>query len=255
MKVYPANSSDSKIRKTSFKSHPEYKKLAKFYDIKASSYFRRGRSYGPPSDDFSDVICCLKDIFFRKTPGMVKMLIAGIGDSQEPFSLLAVIKKMLQNNRLKDNLDLTIVDMQSKPRKKRLFYQSFLDCAGKPRYMSEVFIKDNGEKYGFENWKHYRVNDEILEFLRNTYNNPEKSYWNTRIQDIIKTMPDETFDVVSINNTLGYIDNAKVIKETANHVMRTIKKDRIFITDPDPCFDYVSKDKASEIFTGIFKKG
>lgn len=256
MKINSVNNFENRnlSRKTGFKSHPDYNHLAKFYEIKASSYFRRGRCYGKPSRDFSDVVRCLKDIFYKKEAGRKKMLIAGIGDSQEPFSLLAVIKAMLKKNLLKDNLDLTIVDLQSKPSEGKLFFQSFFDNVYRPQFVPEVFVKDEGKNYGFDSWLSYRVNDEIFEFLKDTYNNPQKSYWESKIQDKIKDIPDETFDVVSINNTLDYIKGENTIRETINHVIRTNKKDGVFITDPISDFNDTCKGKTNEIYKGIFKK-
>ena len=50
-------------KQKTFKAHPDYKLLAKDYEIKASSYFRRGGFYGSPSNDFVDVIKILNSIF------------------------------------------------------------------------------------------------------------------------------------------------------------------------------------------------
>ena len=244
----------NQYNKLTFKAHPEFKELAKKYNVKASSYFRRGQFYGSPSDEFVDVIYCLRDIFYKKNQFIRNMLIAGIGESQEPFSLLVVIKAMLEKKSIKENLDLKIVDMQSKPTEKKLFSQSYFNCGYEPRYMLSSFIKDSGDKYGLDYYKEYRVNDEIFEFLNDTYKNRKNSYWNSRIQDVIKDIPSETMDIVSINNTLGYIKDENVIKETINHIFRVLKKGGIFITDPYSNFKDVCIDKSKEIYQGIFKK-
>ncbi len=242
-------------KKVTFKAHPEYKKLAQEYEINASSFFRRGRSYGSPSNEFGDVINILNKIFGIKSFDKKNMFIAGIGDSQEPFSLLAVIKFLIKDKPLQDSLNLNIADLQSKPKDKILFEQSYFDCGFPPPYVKNSFIKDCGEKYGLQYYKKYRVTDEIFEFLKQTYNDSKKSYWDTRVQDIAKEMNNEQYDIVSINNTLGYINDQNIIIETLNNIKRIVKRGGIFITDPHcKLYDETLKDTMSKEYEGIYKK-
>ena len=246
---------DKNKKQLTFNAHPDFKLLAKNYDIKASSYFRRGGFYGCPSDEYIDVVRILKNIFNTENSEKKRMLIAGIGDSQEPFSLLAVIKNLIKDKKLKDILDLGIVDLQSKPREKFLFKQSFFDNfdGALPYYAKDSFIEDNGEKYGLKAYKRLRVTDEILDFLKQTYHDSKKSHWNSRVQDVVKVMDDGQYDIVSINNTIGYINDENVVADTLNNIKRIIKKGGVFITDPH--YKYIQlRDAMAEEYKGIFRK-
>ena len=79
----------------SFCAHPDFYSLKKNYDVAASSYFRRGQIYGSPCDEFIDIVHLFGRIFHEPFTKPQKMLIAGIGDSQEVLSYLAVIKSIL----------------------------------------------------------------------------------------------------------------------------------------------------------------
>jgi len=255
MKIYSINSTYTKnnAKQKSFNAHPDFYPLAKKYEIKASSYFRRGGFYGSPCDEFIDVVRII-DRIFVKDSNKRNMLIAGIGDSQEPFSLLAVIKSIIKNKPLNDVVDMNIVDLQSKPKDTKLFEQSYFDCGFPPTYAKNSFLLDSNAIYSSTPWKKFRVKDEIFDFLKQTYNNPKKSHWDSRIQDEVKNMQSESFDIVSINNTLGYINDEKSIVDALHHVMRILKRDGVFITDPYSRFNDVLKTNMSEIFKGIFQK-
>ena len=255
MKVNLLNTtfSNQNYKQKTFKAHKDFDILAKDYEICASSYFRRGGFYGSPSNDFVDVIKAVNGNFCLNK-NKKNILIAGIGESQEPFSLLAVIKSLTKEKTLKDTVDLNIIDLQSKPEDKKLFEQSYFDCGYQPTYVKDSFIKDNGSKYGLDIWKKYRVNDEIFDFLKQTYQNPNKSHWESRIQEVVKEIPSESFDIISINNTLGYIKDKDTIVDTLNNIMRIMKKDGVFITDMYSRFNYILKNKMLEIYKGIFKK-
>ena len=43
-------------RQVTFKAHPDFDKLSKDYEIKASSYFRRGTAYGSESEEYIDIV-------------------------------------------------------------------------------------------------------------------------------------------------------------------------------------------------------
>ena len=74
--------------------------LQKQYQITASSYFRRGPYYGSANDNFQNIINVFQTIFDKNIKQPIKMLIVGIGDSQEPFSYLAVIKNIIKYQNL-----------------------------------------------------------------------------------------------------------------------------------------------------------
>ena len=160
-----------------------------------------------------------------------KVLIAGIGDSQETFSYLAVIKSLVKDKPLKDVVDLQIVDLQSKPMIKDLQRNAFFEYLSAPDFASDSFVKvkDDSKMY---NVYRYRVNDEILDFVADTYENAEKSKWECRLQDALPEYPAEDFDVISINNTLGYIKNDDERYSAIQNVLRKLKMDGTFVTDP-----------------------
>ena len=78
----------------------------------------------------------------------------------------------------------------------------------------------------------WRVNDEIFEFLEQTYNNPQKSKWDSRIQETILDYPDNKFDIISANNVLPYIISKTESAQTVKNIVRTLKPNGYFITDP-----------------------
>lgn len=241
----------SKNSRVNFKAHPDFNRLKEHYPITASSYFRRGPMYGSPTEEFSDIIYAFNEIFSNKQQLPKSVLIAGIGDSQEPFSYLATIKDMFKNKYLKKVVDLNIVDLQSKPSHKKLVESSYWDFAGTPWFAQDGFIVEKNHKSSF--WNRYKVNDEIFNYLENTYNNPKKSKWETPIQQAIIDYPNESFDIISINNTLGYIEDLGIIKEVQRNVYRILKPNGIFITDPHRAKPEFHENYI-EIKPGIYQK-
>ena len=253
MRILSINTEYKHPPKTNFKAHPDFNKLAKDYDVVASSFFRRGLSFGAPSKYFMDIIKLFNEVF--KKNSKQKMLIAGIGESQEPFSYLATIKSLFKDSNLTDMLELKTVDLQSKPTKKQLFKHSYFEYPWEPDYAKTSFVKDIRSDMKHKNSdSYYRVNDEIFEFLNNTYK--QNSLWDTRLQEAIKTFADENFDIISINNTLGYILDKDSRIGTIKDIYRTLKKDGAFITDP--YLDFIKEANLSEYFLkiadGIYKK-
>ena len=100
----------------------------------------------------------------------------------------------------------------------------------------------------------YRVNDEIFDFLNNAYK--QNSLWDMRLQEAVKTFADEEFDIISINNTIGYITDKDSRINTINDIYRTLKKNGTFITDP--YYNFIKEANLSERFfkiaDGIYKK-
>lgn len=239
-----------------FGHHPDFDKLKSKYNVTASSFFRRGRLYGSASDNYIDIENTFKQVFSEKTNSPKQMLICGIGNSQEPFSYLATIKDLKCNENLNNILDLHTIDLQSRPVKKKLFKDAFLTSPWEAEYALSSFIEDK-HHYGVAENCRFRVNDEIFKFLQTTYNNPKKSLWETRLQDAITKYEDEKFDIVSINNTLYYIDDPEEIFETLRHIHRILKPNGIFITDPNK-YKYILEseimDYFKEIKSGIYQK-
>lgn len=240
--------------KISFKAHPDFEKLAKDFNITASSYFRRGPFYGSPDSEFIDIVDLFSKMFIPNDKQQKKILIAGIGNSQEPFSYLAVIKDLVKNKDLSEIIDINVVDLQSKPSMSNLFHHSYCEGFNVPMFASSSFVKDV-RVYGCRRG-YYRVCDEIFKFLNSIYDNTSKSMWETRLQDAIKTYKQNDFDVVSINNTLGYIENKTEIDDIVRNVYRILKVGGDFITDPH--FEYLKRtnlvDRFIQLKAGIYKK-
>ncbi len=242
-----------------FCHHPDFIALEKSYDVIASNYFRRGGYYDCVSKDFIDVIKSLR-LFFNKTVNSEaekrNMLIGGIAESQEPFSILASVKSLIGKKNINDALDLYIIDLQSKPDDKKLFLQSFYDTNGVPDFVPESFERENQTIYGYKYWHRYRVKDEIYEYLRSVYNNPQKAKWEMRIQDEMNKYPDNSFDVISMNNTIIYIMDYNKRMQILQNIYDKLKPNGIFITDPymTEFQEVFSSDVCNEIYKGIYRK-
>lgn len=248
----------NKTHNIKFQAHPDFDKLAKISNITASSYFRRGPVYGAPSELYKEIVTLFENIFKTKKDLPQKMLIVGIGNSQEPFSYLATIQDIIKDEKLESVLDLHTVDLQSKPTTQKLFYDSYYQYKFPPEYATSSFIpnknifqptniKDLSPDYrlptalslvGLNDKQaellntNYRVNNDIFDYLHSTYENPQKSQWETRIQDASEQYKDNNFDIISINNTLYYISNPIERENTIDNIYRILKKGGILISDP-----------------------
>ena len=138
---------DKKNNNIKFKAHPDFDKLAKVSNITASSYFRRGPVYGSPSDKYEEIVDIFKNLLTKENKLPQKMLIVGIGNSQEPFSYLATIQDIIKDKNLKSVLDLYTVDLQSKPTTQKLFYDSFYDDKFEPIYAQSSFVYNKTPYY------------------------------------------------------------------------------------------------------------
>lgn len=241
------------------KAHPDFYEISKYnLSLRASSFFRRGVVLGETSY-FKDVIDVFSTLFNKNTNDKKSILIVGIGRSQEPFSYLASIKELIKDKKLKDVLNLQTVDLQAKPTKNILLscthYGGF--WGKEPMFAKSSFIK-YAQMYGDTVLQTgFRVNDEIFDYLYKTYNNKSKSKWATRIQDDIKNYPDNSFDVLSMNNVLGYIEDDDEYYSTIKNMPRIVKPNGFIITDTicENLFQKVGVDKMlTKISAGIFKK-
>lgn len=241
------------------KAHPDFYEISQYnLSLRASSFFRRGVVLGETSY-FKDVIDVFSTLFNKNTNDKKSILIVGIGRSQEPFSYLASIKELIKDKKLKDVLNLQTVDLQAKPTKNILLscthYGGF--WGKEPIFAKSSFIK-YAQMYGDTVLQTgFRVNDEIFDYLYKTYNNKAKSKWATRIQDDIKNYPDNSFDVLSMNNVLGYIEDDDEYYSTIKNMPRIVKPNGFIITDTicENLFQKVGVDKMlTKISAGIFKK-
>lgn len=239
------------------KAHPDFYEISQYnLSLRASSFFRRGVVLGETSY-FKDIIDVFSTLFNKNTNDKKSILIVGIGRSQEPFSYLASIKELIKDKKLKDVLNLQTVDLQAKPTKNILLscthYGGF--WGKEPMFAKSSFIK-YAQMYGDTVLQTgFRVNDEIFDYLYKTYNN--KSKWATRIQDDIKNYPDNSFDVLSMNNVLGYIEDDDEYYSTIKNMPRIVKPNGFIITDTicENLFQKVGVDKMlTKISDGIFKK-
>ena len=241
------------------KAHPDFYEISQYnLSLRASSFFRRGVVLGETSY-FKDVVDVFSTLFNKNTNDKKSILIVGIGRSQEPFSYLASIKELIKDKKLKDVLNLQTVDLQAKTTKNILLscthYGGF--WGKEPMFAKSSFIK-YAQMYGDTVLQTgFRVNDEIFDYLYKTYNNKSKSKWATRIQDDIKNYPDNSFDVLSMNNVLGYIEDDDEYYSTIKNMPRIVKPNGFIITDTicENLFQKVGVDKMlTKISDGIFKK-
>ena len=285
MKVNPisiqSNYSCNKKQKMSFYAHPDFYK----YNSIQSCYFRRG-AFLLASKGYLDI----EELFykiFKFNDKQKNMLIIGICRSQEPFSYLASIKGILNDKSLKNNIDLNIIDLQSKPTPYELKLSAFPglhDYEVYPKYAEKSFVYDSYDNFIGKNKKNEqqiygmrsfiselinikkstvapsakRVNDEIFKFLSDTYNNPQKAKWNSRVQDAIQEYPDKLFDIISANNVIPYIMSENEISKTLNNIKRVLKTNGYFITDPYEYPEFIKKsdflNSLQKEYNGIYKK-
>ena len=263
-----------------FKAHPDFYK----FNSTQSCFFRRGATLLANLKGYNDIETVLYNVFNQNKNKKKKILIIGIGDSQEVLSYLASIKGIIGDKPLNEAVDLYVVDLQSKPDHKKLVDCAFCDLLEYehfPKFAEKSFVRDSHSRLAdlFENKKelspveefimnyyktraseynHYRVNDEIFDFLEKTYNNPEKAKWDSRIQDAILDFNDNFFDITSGNNTIPYILPINDKVKTISHIKRTLIPNGHFITDPyeypQDMKDLGVLDNLEKEFLGIYRK-
>lgn len=238
-------------------AHPDFFALkAKVRDITASCFFRHGSFYGTWSEAFQDVVNVFGKLFKPNQKKPVDMLIVGIGKSQEPFSYLATIKELVNEKQLKDVLNLHTIDIQGRPPKEAMFEYSFFEGHEKPPFASSSFVLDDIMFNSKVVSRAYRVNDEILSFLSDSYGS-NNSKWATRVQDVIADYEPNKFDVVSANNVLGYINDDSEFYHSITHLLKAIKKKGFLISD-EGLKDYLVElnlnNNFIEIARGIWQK-
>ena len=208
----------------SFGHHPDFVRIARTRPICMSSFFRRDY-VAPGSEGFYDIVNLFRKVF-TGNDGPKKMLIAGIANSEEPFSYLPTIKQLNPDKPIEDVVDLYIIDLQSKPDDNTLFDESYT-MEYIPIYAKDSFIYSPHPKIACYD---YRVNDELLEFLSKTYNNPSKSKWESRLQEA--NYPENYFDIISVNNVLYYIPEPQIIP-TYDNLFKAVKPGGYIIAEED----------------------
>lgn len=244
-------------QRLSFKAHPDFDKLNKVYDVTASSFFRRGSFYGAPSAYYVDIVETFKKIFLpEKLTSKKKMLIVGIGDSQEPFSYLATIRSLAKEKPLADTVEMHTIDLQSKPNSIKLKKDSFFEYPSEPEFAKTSFVPEVRKDH-LGKIEYYRVNDEILDFVEEAYGNPQKSQWERRLQEALPEYKPETFDVISINNTLGYIKDDQIRFQAVRDAFKALKLGGTYISDPfgDIRLAHAGVKDSLEVFReGVYRK-
>ena len=281
MYIYPIRSVDTHykpLQTQTFTAHPDFYK----FNSTQSCYFRRGVVALANNKGYANIENLFCEIFQKNIKEPIKMLIIGIGNSQEVFSYLASIKGIIRNKQLSKYVDLYTVDLQSKPKYDKLRLDSFPDLyeyESFPLYAGKSFVKDNkyirpepaldnlspAQHYIYMRNKllkndvsdviidkktDYRVNDEILDFVNSVYNNSEKSKWDSRIQEVIVNYPNEKFDIISANNVFGYLSD-KDYYLTIKHINRVLKTKRHFISDP---YESEIPSNLKQLKAGIYQK-
>ena len=231
----------------SFNSRLEYLVLNKDYEVRASSHFRRGQYYGGPSDGYKDVENTLKKMYENKPKN--KMLIVGVGKGQEPFSLAASTYSINWWNNLKDVLELNCVDLGPK------LTDEEVEKASKMRFENDKGYAIDSMKKTFDCM--FTFKKEICDFVKDAFDSKEKTKWDTSIQEFVETCPDNSYDCVSMNNTLGYILSNDQINRVMTRMEDIIKPDGFLITDS--CFSgYFERfnllSSFEEIYPGIYQK-
>lgn len=265
--LYPANpnikqhsQNNKKQTSISFGDHLDLLRLKyHFPKVTESCFFRRGANFKAPSNDFEHVVKVLKTVFSTGKEYPKKMLIAGIGNSKEPFSYLAIINSLFPQKPLNELIDMYTVDLQSLPNCRTLFKNSIYNSKEPISYGKQSFITD--EKHNIEsNIPINRVANPIYYYLLRVYNNFQKSKWETPIQTAIKTYDDNFFEIISANNILPYvklISGDKASAEVLREMYRCMIPNGYLITDPKVYkFTKASGilEKMQKVEDGIYRK-
>lgn len=204
------------------KEDENVRRLSRIYINPTRSYiFRRN------SGQFEDVANAIKYIF-RENP-KPKILVVGVGKGEEPLSYLAVIKTLFKDKKLDDIVDLNCVDLLSKFSDSEMIENSFLPSSfleGPPEYAKNSFVWGpslHSRMYSF------RLEGKILKFAKKIFDN--KTLWNTKIEDYAAKAPNETYNLISMNNVLMYIESHDEKIKAMENISRMLKPNGILVTD------------------------
>lgn len=237
------NKSKSDKTIVKFGMHSEFSRLISQGEIRGSNFFRRSTGiYGFQSREFEHVETAIKETLSRiKRP---KILIVGVGSGQEPLSFLAIINSLIKNETLSKRVNLNCVDLQPQINDWRI-----ISCSGQ----QALFAEDSFEKVAHASGEYLEIKPHILNYLKQVFQNPRKSKWDTQIEDFAAKSPSSSYDMISMNNVLAYIkDSTKRVQVMAD-LRRMLKNGGTIITDPG-AKEYLSNlNPMKEQAPGIFK--
>jgi len=230
-----------------FTARKEYKDLNDYYEVRASTHFRRGLNYGGPSSYYKDVEDTLKMMYDNKRQN--KILVVGVGEGQEPFSLAASVYGIKWYENLKDVLDMECVDLGPKLTKKQITEASKMNQQCQYYFAIDSYKKTPDGKYTFI--------PEICDFVNETLNSKEKTKWDTSIQEFVKDCPENSYDCISMNNVLGYIMSKQEKNDVISKMEKMIKPNGFLITD-EIYSEYFKNNNLltgfDQVFPGIYQK-
>lgn len=240
LSIYSKNRSRINIKSgISFGNRPEYQILQREYSNPRYSYFFRRDMPGK----YQDVIDTLKLVYEQvKKP---KVLIVGVGRGEEPCSYLAVISDINKDKPLKSVVDLNCVDLQPKIPYDELRYYSYLDSYGESRFAPRSFAYDR-------NRENYCLRQDIFEFLAENFNNPDKTKWDTAVEEFSETCKPDSFNVISINKVLLYLKDNETKSKVMKNLFKMLKPQGMLITDV--VYDVVDDSSWALKRKGSFKK-
>jgi len=241
-----------------FCARPEYENLSNIYHRpRESGYFRREGGYIQTYLDeckgtFQDVIDVLKFVYGHEAKP--KVLVAGIGKAEEPFSILAVAKDLYKRKKIEDIIDLNCVDLQPKIHDAELIESSYIPYGMEPKYAESSFVT---VKRQGRNYLESKVMPEVFEYVRNVFNNPEKTKFNTKIEEFAQVSKSNDFDFISLNQVLMYINDKKAQINLMENLTRMLKWFGVLVTDKsDNLFreQFKCLEKFKNINPGIWLK-
>ncbi len=251
---------NTKRANINFGEHIDLERLRyHFPKVTESCFYRRGLNFDKPSEAFGHVANVLKAVFSTDSKFPKKMLIAGVGNSKEPYSYLAIINSQLNGKSLYDTVDMYSVDLQKLPDCRTLFKSSVYNSSEPITYAKQSFITD--DKHIIDNNKPInRVQNSIYYYMLRAYNNPTKAKWETPIQQAIKTYDSNFFEIISANNILPYVkltSGDKACAEVLQEMHRCTTPGGYIITDPK-IYRFTKEsgilEKMQKIEDGIYKK-
>lgn len=225
-----------------FGTRPEFLELQRIYSNPRYSYFFRR------SEDFSNVVKAFRQMY--ASVQKPKVLVVGVGRGEEPLTYLAVIKDIFKNDPLDKVVDMNCVDLQPKISGLVLKNNSFTESYSTVLFAKDSFICDAITGKFF-------VKPNIFNYLIKTFNNPQKSHWDTSIEEYSSKCQKETYDMISMNKVLMYLKDKETQVKTVDKLFDMLKPDGIIISDSEHDFmswDLRNAKNIKKINPGIWQK-
>lgn len=193
----------------------------------------------------------------NRDDGPLKLLVIGVGNMEEPISLLAVAQEKLGDGKLDEDIDMEIVEIRSRnevsPRY-RLGRQLFMAAPVQPQCCPDSFVLVDGE---------YEPVPEIKDYLTRATENDARAHFGTPVENYTRTNPGQ-FDVVCCNNVIqhlggieGYSSPYKSVPGEQTHARYYQELSRIlnlvkvggviFLHAPSPGDKFDTKSKGTRI--------